>query len=263
MFEGVLTDSVAALLAVGAVKLTRVAQDGMRVRASAGAGSFRRRGTLERCLDAAKAQVATLKQQAEDDPGALTRRQQAARERAQRERQARIEQAPNRWPELEALKVKQGKKAEETRASTTDVEATVIKMGDGGYRPAYNAQYATDTESQVIVGVEVVTVGSDMGQLAPMVKQVTERSGVTPGHGLVDGATRPMNTWTAWQNTRPCTRRYPSRKTPLTIRMCRRPVTVRQWPRGAYAWGRKPPKPCTKSGRRQPNVSIPWRESAG
>jgi transposase len=131
MFEGVLTDSVAALLAVGAVKLTRVAQDGMRVRASAGAGSFRRRGTLERCLDEAKAQVETLKQQTEDDPGALTRRQQAARERAQRERQARIEQALNRLPELEALKVKQGKKAEETRASTTDVEATVMKMGDG------------------------------------------------------------------------------------------------------------------------------------
>ena len=187
MFEGVLTDSVAALMAVGAVKLTRVAQDGMRVRASAGAGSFRRRGTLERCLDAAKAQVATLKQQTEDDPGALTRRQQAARERAQRERQARIEQALHRLPELEALKVKQGKKAEAARASTTDVEATVMKMGDGGYRPAYNAQYATDTESQIIVGVEVVTVGSDMGQLAPMVKQVTERSGATPGHWLVDG----------------------------------------------------------------------------
>ena len=131
MFEGVLTDSVAALMAVGAVKLTRVAQDGMRVRASAGAGSFRRRGTLERCLDAAKAQVATLKQQTEDDPGALTRRQQAARERAQRERQARIEQALHRLPELEALKVKQGKKAEAARASTTDVEATVMKMGDG------------------------------------------------------------------------------------------------------------------------------------
>jgi transposase len=48
--DGLLTDSVAALLAVKAVKLKRVAQDGMRVRASAGAASFRRRGTLERCL---------------------------------------------------------------------------------------------------------------------------------------------------------------------------------------------------------------------
>ena len=187
LFDGLLTDSVAALLAVGAVKLKRVAQDGMRVRASAGASSFRRLGTLERCLEEAKAQVETLKQQSEDDPGALTRKQQAARERARRERQERIEQALQRLPELEKLKAKQGKKAEEARASTTDAEATVMKMGDGGFRPAYNAQYATDTESQVIVGAEVVTVGSDMGQLAPMVEQVAERCGETPAQWLVDG----------------------------------------------------------------------------
>lgn len=187
LFDGLLTDSVAALLAVGAVKLKRVAQDGMRVRASAGASSFRRRGTLERCLEEAKVQVETLKQQSEDDPGALTRKQQAARERARRERQERIEQALQRLPELEKLKAKQGKKAEEARASTTDAEATVMKMGDGGFRPAYNAQYATDTESQVIVGVEVATVGSDMGQLAPMVEQVAERCGETPAQWLVDG----------------------------------------------------------------------------
>jgi transposase len=187
LFDGLLTDSVAALLAVGAVKLKRVAQDGMRVRASAGASSFRRRGTLERCLAEAKAQVEGLKQQTEDDPGALTRRQQAARERARRERQERIEQALQRLPELEQLKQRQGKKAEEARASTTDAEATVMKMGDAGFRPAYNAQYATDTESQVIVGVGVVTVGSDMGQLVPMVEQVTERCGETPEQWLVDG----------------------------------------------------------------------------
>jgi hypothetical protein len=88
---------------------------------------------------------------------------------------------------LEQLKAKQGKQPEEARVSTTDAEATVMKMGDGGFRPAYNAQYATDTGSQVVVGVEVVTVGSDMGQLAPMVEQVTDRCGESPGHWLVDG----------------------------------------------------------------------------
>jgi len=186
-FDGLLTDSVAALLAVKAVKLKRVAQDGMRVRASAGASSFRRRGTLERCLEAARAQVETLKQQVEEAPAALTRRQQAARSRAQRERQERIEQALQRLPELEKLKERQGKKAEEARASTTDAEATVMKMGDGGFRPAYNAQYATDTETQVVVGVEVTTVGSDMAQLVPMLDQVSERCGESPQQWLVDG----------------------------------------------------------------------------
>lgn len=187
VFDGLLTASVAALLSVGAVQFKRVAQDGMRVRASAGASSFRRKNTLERCLEEARAQVETLKQQTEDDPGAQTRRQQAARERARRDRQERIEQALQRLPELEKLKAKQGKKPEEARSSTTDAEATVMKMGDGGLRPAYNAQYATDTESQVIVGVEVVTVGSDMGQLVPMVEQVSERCGENPEQWLVDG----------------------------------------------------------------------------
>ena len=185
--DGLLTDSVASLLAVGAVKLKRVAQDGMRVRASAGAASFRRRGTLERCLDEARTQVETLKRQLEDDPGELTRKQQAARARAAREREEKVRKALDRLPELEQIKVNQGKKADEARASTTDAEATVMKMGDGGFRPAYNAQYATDTESQVIVGVEVASTGSDMAQLEPMVEQVAERCGQNPDQWLVDG----------------------------------------------------------------------------
>jgi hypothetical protein len=142
---------------------------------------------LERCLEEAKSQVEALKRQVEDDPGALSRRQQAARERALRERQERIEQALQRQNELAELKRKQGKAPEEARASTTDAEATVMKMGDGGYRPAYNAQFATDTGSQVIVGVEVTTAGSDMGQLVAMLDQVAERAGATPKEWLVDG----------------------------------------------------------------------------
>ena len=185
--DELLSDSIAALMSAGAVKLKRVAQDGIRVRASAGASSFRRKTTLERCLEQARAQVDTLKRQIKNDPGAMSRRQPAARERAKRERQERVEQALQRLPELAKLKEKQGKQADEARASTTDAAATVMKMGDGGFRPAYNAQYATDTESQVIVGVEVVTVGSDMAQLAPMIEQVTERCGQSPEQWLVDG----------------------------------------------------------------------------
>ena len=93
----------------------------------------------------------------------------------------------DRLPELAKIKQKQGKDGGEARASTTDAEATVMKMGDGGFRPAYNAQYATDVESQVIVGAEVVTVGSDWGQLVAMVEQVSERCGNAPDEWLVDG----------------------------------------------------------------------------
>jgi hypothetical protein len=172
---------------VGVVKLKGVAQDGVRVRASAGTASFRREEKLKDYLEIARAQVAALKQEVESDPGAEARRIKAAKERAAKEREARIEAALARLPELADIKKRQGKKPEEARVSTTDAEATVMKMGDGGFRPAYNIEFGSDTESQVIVGVDVVTTGSDMAQMVPMVEQVTQRCGTAPENWLVDG----------------------------------------------------------------------------
>jgi hypothetical protein len=157
----------------------------MRVRASAGAASFRRRPTLEECLAEAQDQVQRLKQELEDDPAAPSRRHTAAQERAAVERQERLRQALTRMPEMEAKK--KAAAQEKARASSTDPEATVMKMADGGYRPAYNVQFSTTCADQVIVGVQVLTVGSDMGQVAPMVEQVHERFGEYPREVLVDG----------------------------------------------------------------------------
>jgi len=183
--DQLLTHSVAVLREQDLVDLNRVAHDGMRVRASAGAASFRRRATLEECLQEAQDQVARLKEELDDDPAAPSRRHAAARERAARERLERVQQALQRLPELEAKK-KADDKAN-ARASTTDPEATVMKMADGGFRPAYNVQFAADCGSQVIVGVTVLTAGSDMGQLTPMAEQIHERFGEHPGEMLADG----------------------------------------------------------------------------
>jgi transposase len=185
--DGLLTESVALLLAEGVVSLKRVAQDGVRVRASAGAASFRRGATLTQCLEAARTQVETLKRQGEDDPSAESRRRQAARERAARERQERLERALARLPEMAEIKARQGKPREQARVSSSDPEATVMKMADGGFRPAYNGQFTTDTDTQVIVGVEAASVGTDSGQLTPMREQVVERYGQHPEEWLVDG----------------------------------------------------------------------------
>ena len=185
--DDLLTDNLASLMAAGVVKLKAVAQDGVRVRASAGASSFRREEKLEGLLETARERVASLKKQIDDDPGAEARAKAAAQARAALAREARIEAALARLPELADIKKRQGKKPEEARASTTDAEATVMKMGDGGFRPAYNIEFGSDTASQVIVGVDVVTTGSDMGQMAPMVKQVVERCGQAPDDWLVDG----------------------------------------------------------------------------
>jgi transposase len=183
--DGLLTKSVAVLMREGLVKLQRIAQDGMKVRGSAGAASFRRRESLEDCLKEAKIQVESLKAELDADAGAASRRQQAARERAARERTERIAKALEQLPEIGAGK--KPKDREKARASTTDPEARVMKMGDGGFRPAYNVQLATDASSQIITGVDVTSSGGDQGKMAPMVEQHEERYGETPDAMLVDG----------------------------------------------------------------------------
>jgi transposase len=176
--DGVLTQSVAALLEQELVEMDRVAQDGMRVRASAGAASFRRKPTLEECLADAQAQVDALKNELEADPAAASRREQAARKRAAEERRDRVQAALERMPDAESKKKKDEK--EKARVSTTDPEATVMKMPDGGFRPAFNVQFATDTKTQVITGVEVTNSGSDQGEMLPMVELLRERYETVP-----------------------------------------------------------------------------------
>jgi len=191
-FSRLLTESVASLMHQGLVDLQEVAQDGMRVRASAGAHTFRRKPSLKQCLHVARRQVAALKKQSEDkDDGAVSRRQQSARERGARQRQQRIEAALRERDQLERkrqqMEKDKGTPAQEARASTTDPEARKMKMADGGFRPAYNAELATDTSSGIIVGVDVVNAGSDQGQLRPMVEQIEHRFGRTPDRMLADG----------------------------------------------------------------------------
>lgn len=185
--DEMLSASVAALVTAGAVKLQRVAQDGVKVRANAGAASFRRKGSLQDNLEQARARVRELKAQLDADPAQASRRKAAAQKRARREMQQRLQQALERLPELEQIKRRNGGKAEDARASSTDADASVMKMADGGYRPAVNTQLASDCDSLVIVGVEVSTAGTDMAQLAPMVDQVGQRCGKTAEQWLVDG----------------------------------------------------------------------------
>lgn len=180
-----LTQSVAALMKAGLVSLERVAQDGVRVRAAAGAASFHRPKTLRRCLREAEAQVAQLKQELEQDPGASTRRRQSALRRAAEERRQRLEAALSTATEIAAKQPK--KEPEDLRASSTDPQARVMKMADGGFRPAFNIQFVTDTRSQVVVGVTAINQGVDVGQMSPMLQQLERRYQRRPGSWLADG----------------------------------------------------------------------------
>ena len=183
--DGVLTQSVAVLMDRGLVTLKRVSQDGVRVRANAGASSFRRQPSLERCLQEAQEQVERLRQELKQDPEATSRRQASAQHHAVEDRHRRVQEALAQMPKVAAKKP--AAERDKARVSTTDAEARVMKMGDGGFRPAYNGQFAVDTETQIVVGVEVSNSGSDQGQLVPMLEQLQKRYEVIPAQSLVDG----------------------------------------------------------------------------
>ena len=190
-WDELLTQIVATLMDEGLVTMDRVAQDGMKVRADAGSSSFRSGGTLEKRLEEAKEQVEVLKQLAETNPDELSRRQRAARERAARERQERIENAKRGCDELRRQKAERDKgkeeKSSEARASTTDPEARTMKFSDGGYRPGFNVQFATDVASGIVVGVDVTNDGNDFERMPPMLDQLEGRYGKKPGEILADG----------------------------------------------------------------------------
>jgi transposase len=186
-----LTQSVAVLLHEGLIDLKRVAQDGVRVRASAGSSSFRRSKTMAKCLAEAEAQVQALQAQADEDAGAAGRREQAAQRRAAAERVARLQAAQAELAKLRAANATKAKDRQkdpaEVRASTTDPESRKMKMADGGFRPAYNVQFATATAGGVVVGVAVTNEGTDHEQLPPMLQQIEKRFDQKPQEVLVDG----------------------------------------------------------------------------
>lgn len=176
------TQVLGKMMELGLVTLTRVAQDGTRVRASAGAGSFHRKATLEQLLAEAKEQVEHLKQLVEDP--SVTSREAAAQKRAAVDKERRVKQALEELPAIRKVKKKE---KDEARASTTDPEARVMKMADGGFRPGYNIQAAATTTEKVIVGVDATNVGSDGAQMEPMLAQIERRTGERPEEYLVDG----------------------------------------------------------------------------
>lgn len=210
LLEKLLVDGVSTLMAGGLVDMARVAQDGVRVRASAGAASFKRRKTIERMRKLAQEQVRKLRDEVETDPAASSRRQQAARRRAAEDLEQRLDAALAQMDEVEQTKrrrcrKKRGEgdeddsappptpeqqeeqdKKQAPRVSVTDPEARVMKMAGGGFRPAYNIQYAVDVDTGIVVGVDATNIGSDKAQLQPMMEAIEAHLGKLPDQALVD-----------------------------------------------------------------------------
>lgn len=190
-----LSDSIATLLHQKLITLESIGQDGMRVRASAGSGSFRSAKTLERLQSDAKAYVEQLGKQGPEELAKQSAAEQAAQKRAAEERLERIKAALENLKELEQRRQekKSRKSKSVSRASTTDPEAVRMKMGDGGFRPAYNVQFASDSQTRIVVGVRVDNQGSDQGQMLPMYQSICSTYGVVPKEYLVDGGFTKMS----------------------------------------------------------------------
>lgn len=189
VLKNLLTQMLAVLIRGGLVTVSRIAQDGTRVRAGAGANSFKRRGTIEQALQQAEAHLEIIDKQAKRAEDATERRRAAEACAAQR-RVDRLNQALAELAKVEAAKAQQKNKPTKTdppRASLTDPEARFMRMPDGGNRPAYNVQLAVDTESRAIVGVDVTNAGSDAGLAEPMREQVEERTDKGVNEQLIDG----------------------------------------------------------------------------
>ena len=193
LLDRLLAEHVAALSKAGLIDLANLAQDGVRIRASAGAASFRREATLDKHLALAQAVVEELKREVDAGSDASHARIRAAKERAARERVERVQAAQKALAEIKRQRQEReekrgnGKKPKEPRASTTDPHARVMKMADGGFRPGYNVQVASVAGEQIVVAVEVGNNGSDRGLMRPMLERLRALTGHFPGRHLVDG----------------------------------------------------------------------------
>jgi transposase len=198
--DALFTQVIASLVDKDVIHVSRVSQDGVRVRVSAGASSFRREERLEQLLQQARQHVEQLRNEVDSpEHSARSARQRAARKRAAEEKLKRLEQAIAQLPELKRRQAEAARRAghgkrgaqirnRQSRVSTTEAEARVMKMSNGGFNPAVNVQLAADTESRAILGVDVTNEGSDNAGLSePMRRQVEQRTGGKVKQQLIDG----------------------------------------------------------------------------
>jgi transposase len=190
--EKLFTDVLSTLMHRGLLDLSLVAQDGTRIRASAAADSFRRAPALEECRQQAALHVQAVL--SEGDDAAVGAQLKRLREAKARHYEARVEQAIAELAQSgrdQAANAHRTLRLDKLRASTTDPQARVMKMPDGGFRPGYNVQLATAGSpmggKSTIVAVRVTNLGSDAGSVAPMLDAIKSATGAFPKTLLADG----------------------------------------------------------------------------
>ena len=178
ILDELFVQALGVLSSDGLITLERVMLDGTKVRANASSSGFRRKPTVEECLEQAREAVETLNAQTEEES---SRQMQAAQQRARRERQDRLESALKEYDKLKAAK------SRIDRVSTTDPDARVMKQAEGGSAPNYNVQVSTDAAHGLIVDIDATQAGSDYQQLTPAIERIEQSMQRAPEQMVVDG----------------------------------------------------------------------------
>mgnify|MGYP000897104812 CR=1 FL=1 len=184
LLDDLLTKHLASLMAAHVVNVEDIIVDGTKVAASAGKSSYRRAPSLAKLETAAKERIAALKAEVEADTTAHSRREAAAKARAARETQKRVEEARRKLAEIEKERKQRAKTSpkevadmKEARASTSDPEARKMRCADGAVRPAYNVQMAVTVEHGLITGIKATDRRQDSGLAGPMIAETERRTG--------------------------------------------------------------------------------------
>jgi transposase len=197
-FEDLLTNCLAVMLKAGLINDVDFAQDGTRIKANAGTSSFKKESSIVKIKEEIKSYIKSLK---DDETGCTyDRREKEKKLRIENERLQRVEEALRILEIEREVKNENGKKnnsrvseedLQKIKASITDPCVRKMKMGDGGFRLAYNVQFATGLDSRVIFGVDVVN-SLDPGTAPRMMAQVhsrlTKLKMLAPRNWIADGA---------------------------------------------------------------------------
>jgi len=176
------TQVLAALSKEGLITLEQVMQDGTKIKAQASRRSYLQEETIREHLERARRRVAEMGDPRNDESSPKAKKAQA---RARREQQERLEGALEELEKWQARKSGENAKRE-TRVSTSDPQARVMKHPDKGFALSYNAQISTDAAYGLIVGLAVTQEANDSAQLLPAVDRVEQRLEKKPQQMVAD-----------------------------------------------------------------------------
>jgi transposase len=171
------------LSAEGFIEMKRITQDGTKIKANAGATSFRREERIRQHLQLAREQVEVMGSPESEE---LSQRMIQARQRASHQKKQRLEEALKELQQIQNTRAESEKA--QVRVSETDPEARLMKQANGGFGPSYNVQISTDATKGIIVAVDVTQAGTDCDQLVPALERIEANTGKIPEQMLVDGA---------------------------------------------------------------------------